>query len=84
MANTVTIKILELNTETRVCVAEVTDSNTVIFTGNFGIDELNPDGTANTVWITNKVKEFVIGHRDYAKKERSLELLKTTINSQGV
>ncbi len=84
MANTVTIKILELNTETRVCVAEVTDSNTVIFTGNFGLDELNPDGTANTVWITNRVKEFVIDYRNSTAKEHSLEVLKTTINTQGV
>lgn len=91
MGAPITIKILELNTESRVCVAEVTDSNTVIFTGNFGLDELNSDGTANTVWITNRVKEFVIDYRGIsvnaertAAQEHSLEVLKTTINSQGV
>ena len=80
---TVTIKILELNAENRVCVAEVTDNNVIIATGNFGLDELNPDGTANTVWITNRVKQYVIDYRKDIAQTLSANKITSTINSSS-
>jgi anthranilate phosphoribosyltransferase len=84
MATRVTIKILKLDVENRVCVAEISDNNSIIITGNVGLDNLNPDGTANNLWIINRVKDYVIDYRNSTAKEHSLEVLKTTINSQGV
>jgi anthranilate phosphoribosyltransferase len=81
MAARITIKILKLDVESRVCVSEISDNNSIIITGNIGLDNLNPDGTANTVWITNRVKDCVIDYRNSTAKEHSLEVLKTTINN---
>ena len=58
------ITIVSTNIPNRECVVRVTDGSDVIIDNkNIGLDELNPDGTANTTWIKSKVRDLAFSKR---------------------
>jgi len=66
----ITIEILKLDLETKVCIVKVYDGvECVISEGNIGI-ELNNDGTANLDWLKNQIEAKVFGHRELKRNRR--------------
>jgi len=61
---TISIKIHKLDTTQQVCVVTIKDSNNniVVNKANVGL-ELNPDETANTAWIENEAKKYVLNYQ---------------------
>jgi len=61
---TISIKIHKLDTTQQVCVVTIKDSNNniVVNKANIGL-ELNPDETANTAWIEDKAKKYVLNYQ---------------------
>ena len=53
----------KINTEDTSCIVTVYDDGKLIIDrSNIGL-ELNPDGTANTQWISERLKNYVFGKR---------------------
>jgi hypothetical protein len=61
---TISIKLHKLVTTQQVCVVTIKDSNNniVVNKANIGL-ELNPDETANTAWIEDTAKKYVLNYQ---------------------
>ncbi|HHZ65098.1 MAG TPA: hypothetical protein EYN51_06330 [Flavobacteriales bacterium] len=82
MAGTITVEIIRTNTTSRVCVVKITDNGVVLGEGNLGL-KVNPDGTANTAWIIDAVKEVVLGRRKAKAVQDSIDKITSTINTNS-
>jgi hypothetical protein len=68
----ITIEIIYINTEQRVCQVNIHDgAELVVDNSNIGL-ELNQDGTADMAWIKNKAKELVFGPRELAAANNTI------------
>jgi len=51
-----------ISTKNKVCVVSIKENSQIFLdSSNIGL-ELNPDGTANTVWIQNEIKKQITSH----------------------
>jgi hypothetical protein len=76
------LKIVYTDTDRKECIIEIYDNNEIISRGNIGL-ELNPDGTANTVWIVDIAKDIVLNRRKAKAEQASIDKITSTINSIG-
>jgi len=75
-------KIISQDNDSNVCVVEIKDNGEIVSYGNIGL-QTNPDGTANTIWLTNTVKEIVLSRRRETAEQSSINKLTSTINSSN-
>ena len=61
------------------CVVTITDDGVEIITSQNIELELNPDGTANTSWIKERVKQRVAQDRALKAEQLSADQVATTI-----
>jgi hypothetical protein len=74
------LKIVYTDTDRKECVIEIYDNNEIVSRGNIGL-ELNPDGSANTVWIIDTAKEIVLNRRKAKAEQASINKIISTINN---
>jgi len=61
--SSITANVHNINTEEGICLVTIKDGDETIFNKkNIGL-ELNEDGTANTVWIQNRISSYVSDHK---------------------
>ena len=56
------IEIVDINIDNRECVVKIFDNDVVVAAGNIGL-QVNPDNTANTLWIKDCVRDIVFSRR---------------------
>ncbi|HIB85249.1 MAG TPA: hypothetical protein EYO59_11830 [Chromatiaceae bacterium] len=69
---TITANVHNIDTETQSCVITIKDGDELVLERkNIGL-ELNPDGTANTAWIKDKISSRISSHRrDKVRKKNA-------------
>jgi len=61
--NTITADIHRMNANAHICIITIRDGDElVVDNSDIGL-ESNEDGTANTVWLRNKISSYVNGYR---------------------
>ena len=83
MAGHIKATIIKINLDPPYCLVSIFDNdNDVVLVppSNIGLN-LNPDGTANTVWINETVKALAIARRVSFRTEQSAKTLTSTNNS---
>jgi len=73
------IDIISIDTELKTCIVTITDNGVEVVTSqNIGL-ELNPDETANTVWIKERVKQRVAQYRSLKAEQESTNKVSITV-----
>jgi hypothetical protein len=82
MAGNINVNIIKINLTPPYCIISVSDNENGILIppSNIGLN-LNPDGTANTVWIEETAKKIAIHHRSSLQAQSSGNKITSTINS---
>lgn len=82
MAGHIKATIIKINLDPPYCLVSIFDNDNdvvLVSPSNIGLN-LNPDGTANTVWIEETLKALAIDRRAGFLTEQAAKKLITTIN----
>jgi predicted transcriptional regulator len=61
--NQITANVHSMDANSNICIITIRDGNELIIdNSNIGM-ESNEDGSANTVWLRDKISSYVAGHR---------------------
>ncbi len=72
--NTIAATVHLMNANAHICIITIRDGNDlVVDNSDIGL-EVNPDGTANSAWIREKISSYVSGHRKAKAMEHNSKI----------